>query len=148
MEKETFKDAKVGDRVWDMRFGWGVIVSDTHTKESPLYIKFDSSHAKHYNLQGIHYYFNTIQTLFWDEFEIPKEAYVKPLPKLEVDTKVIVWNNDFSLKQRRHFSHFDSNGKMFCFNEGTTSFTAVTSSSYTPTSRWENYEIYSERETR
>lgn len=148
MEKEIFKNVKVGDRVWDMRFGWGTIIFDNQTREVPLYVKFDSSHDKHYTLMGIQTYDNKVQTLFWNEFEIPKEAFIKPLPKLEVDTKVLVWRdyNNNNNKYKRHFSHFDEKGNIYAFINGRTSFSINTecNDKSLHTNKWDNYEIYQE----
>ena len=63
------------------------------------------------------------------------EAPTKPLPDLEVDAKVLVWN-DTHEKNRRHFSHF-SNGRIYTFDNGTTSFTRLHAKSMTGWPYWE-----------
>jgi hypothetical protein len=126
-------EVKVGDKVWDMFTGW------TEVKDLLPNSKYSiCTRITNYTSTGRVLSEHKSPTLFWNEFEIPKEAFIKPLPKLAVDTKVIVWLND-NIKHRRHFSHFDGNGKICCFNEGTTSFTAGTF-----TSCWDNWELYEE----
>jgi hypothetical protein len=78
--------------------------------------------------------------IFWNEFEIPKEAFMKPVPDLEVDTKVLVWDNGKTVKERRYFSHFDKNGNIYCFNNGVTGWIAKNAT----TIRWDNWELYKE----
>lgn len=46
------------------------------------------------------------------------------LPDLKVDDKVMVRNSDEDLWKRRHFSHFDHNGRVVCFDAGCTSWSA------------------------
>ena len=66
----------------------------------------------------------------------PKEAFVKPMPQLEVDTKVLVWDEIDQEKYRRYFSHFDAFGRICTFDNGSTSWSADT------VSHWENWELY------
>ena len=56
-----------------------------------------------------------------EQSEVIITATSKPLPKLEVDTKVLVWDSlDRVLK--RYFSHFDEYGNINVFANGTTSW--------------------------
>ena len=111
----TFEDAKVGDRVWCVYNGWQTIIeitnfSDTYPIETDktLYT-YDGRMAQY---KG--------RTLFWDEVVItPPE---KPLPRLDVDTKVLVRDTLSSEPLRRYFSHFEKNGKIVTFAEGRTSW--------------------------
>ena len=76
--------------------------------------------------------------LIWDEvvFEVPE----KPLPNLEVDTKLIVWNKDSrSVKYKRYFSHFSEDGRINVFCMGATSFSADCASANTCV--WNEYEV-------
>lgn len=141
MSIKMFTNAEVGDKVWDMKYKHGVIISTNYTRETPLCVNFDSGHNKHYTIDGLLVYnsweSNNIQTLFWQEFEIPKEAFVKQMPQLEVDTKVLVWEIG-QQKLRRYFSHFDDFGRICTFDVGSTSWSgdAVT--------HWTNWELYKE----
>jgi hypothetical protein len=86
---ETFEDAKIGDRVWNERHGWGTISSTTNRKAFPLAIDFDNSHFDSYTKGGRWDLDDLNPTLFWDEihFDIP------PKPKKMVKKTVDVWIN-------------------------------------------------------
>jgi hypothetical protein len=72
--------------------------------------------------------------------KIPKETFVKPVLKMAIDTKVLVWDFHKDTKTKHYFSHFDSDGNISCFNDGATSWTAVNSA----TSTWRYWELYEE----
>ena len=111
----TFETAKVGDRVWCLYYNKWLTITNIRKEDAyPIKTELNS-----YTLDGR---LNTdiIRTLFWDEVIItPPE---KPLPKLEVDTKVLVRDNLNSEPLRRHFSHFEKNGQIATFAEGRTSW--------------------------
>ena len=137
-KKVTFSDAKVGDRVWSLTEGWGVIKnrSSKHT-QYPLYVGFDNGIHRTYTLWGLVCFTDLNPTLFWDEVQI--EIPEKPLPQLEVDAKVFVWDQD-GRKYKRHFSHFDEEGRLFAFNYGHTSFSNECSPEVWVT-KWDNWEV-------
>ena len=112
----TFEDAKVGDSVWRLDYGkWVTIDGVIKTDIYPIKIRTD-----HFTMDGVQQGGGNWRVLFWDEIIItPPE---KPLPKLEVDTKVLVWDNSNCIKRKGHFSHFDEKGKMHVFAGGTTSW--------------------------
>ena len=120
-KKVTFTDAKEGDRVWSLTEGWGTITARyaPHTTY-PLNVEFENGSIRTYTLWGLLLFTDLNPTLFWDEVKLVLPE--KPHPKLKVDTKVLVWD-DSKIKYRRHFSHF-SNGRLFTFYKGRTSFTA------------------------
>ena len=73
----TFESALVGDRVWDILHGWGVI-DDIDTQEDTLRVSFSK------NCTVTYYYcrdgrkpFYDNRTLFWDEIKF--EAPTQPL---------------------------------------------------------------------
>lgn len=47
-----FKDAKVGDKVWDVRYGWGVICNTCCSVNHPLNIQFKTGQTCSYTLEG------------------------------------------------------------------------------------------------
>ena len=116
----TFEDAKVGDRVWALSFGWGTVVDiNKYRNLYPIQVSFGLTTCT-YTTDGKSFIDHISQALFWDEVVItPPE---KPLPKLQVDTKVLVWDNSNCIKIKGHFSHFDEKGKMHVFASGTTSW--------------------------
>ncbi len=130
-----FKDAEVGDRVWHIGYGWGQVVRIDEYSDYPLVCKFAIG-TYSYTFDGKYHVTEVAPSLFWNEFKIPEEAYKKPLPKLEVDAKVIVWNDGKQDKHNRYFSHFSASGKICCFGEGTTGWSTETRPTH-----WDNYAV-------
>ena len=129
-----FSNAKVGDKVWHHnRQKWSTIlrIYKNHT------YCIEIEEGLTFTAQGLSYSENKMPSIFLNKWEVPKEAFVKPLPQLDVDTKVIVWD-DVNKKKKRHFSHFEDN-KIKCFRLGQTSF----SNDYKGTTvSWDNWELY------
>ena len=109
-----FRDVKVDDEVWSIQDGWGV-VTNLDTGPYQLYVKFECREET-FTLEGKSYVSNLYPTLFWDEIEI--KAPKKPLPDLEVDAKILVWNVEGLKKHRRYFKEFTKSGKAVCFVDG------------------------------
>ena len=122
----TFETAQVGDRVWCLLHGWHPIIDTQHNVNYPILTRKGS-----YTIDGRNY-FNNGRTLFWDEVVITPPP--KPAPKLEVDTKVLVWDNEDKLVRKRYFSHFDDNNNIHVFAQGATSWTKDLTTKY---SNWE-----------
>lgn len=135
MTTTTFESVQIGDAVWDIQHGWGTVYAVIPNDDFPIKISFDSFEES-YSYSGQAWAWigsSTLsQTLFWGEVVI--EAPVKPLPVLEVDTKVVVWR-DGGHRSNRHFSHFDHRGVIHTFADGRTSFTG--SGSTVPWLNWE-----------
>ena len=112
----TFKDAKVGDRVWRLDYGkWVTIDNVVKADIYPIKIRTD-----HFTMDGVQQGGGDWRVLFWDEINITPPS--KPLPKLEVDTKVLVWDTSHTEKTKAYFSHFDKHGKAVTFRYGKTSW--------------------------
>ena len=124
----TFETAQVGDKVYHYRYGWSTITNIKKESNYPIITDYDFS----FTYEGFLDKSDKNRTLFWDEVVItPPE---KPLPKLEVDTKVLVWDDGETMKQKRYFSYFDSNSNIFVFVQGGTSWTSTQTAKY---SNWE-----------
>ena len=130
---------EVGDRVYSYsRRDWGII--ESVTKNGKYHIKFDNAPGTERSIYNFDCSCesNKSRDLFYDipTFNIPK----KPLPKLDVDTKVLVWNNtqirDAS-KTKRHFHSFDQNGKCLTYPGGSTSWTYNNNDLVA----WDNWEL-------
>ena len=120
----TFKDAKVGDRVWRLDYGkWVTIDNVVKADIYPIKIRTD-----HFTMDGVQQGGGDWRVLFWDEINIT--APPKPLPKLEVDTKVLVWDNEDKLVRKRYFSHFDNTNNIHVFAQGATSWTKDLTTKY------------------
>ena len=126
----TFETAKVGDKVWCLYYNKWLTITNIRKEDAyPIKTEINS-----YTLDG-RLNTHSIRTLFWDEVVItPPE---KPLPKLEVDTKVLVWDRHYNTKERRYFSHFEKNGKIATFSQGRTSW----SMDNTPSIVWNYWEL-------
>ena len=128
-----FKDAKVGDRVWSVEEGFGTVEAITGG-DYPLIVQFKFQRIG-FTIDGKRWRLSQNPTLFWDKikFEVPK----KPLPNLEVDTPVLVWDKEGDKKRKRHFAEFDKNDRIICFVNGETSW----SSSNGDVSSWNYWEL-------
>ena len=120
------RDAKIGDELYSPEHGWGVVIEKSKGTYAlkgthALLVKF-KNYKKHFLSNGKSSTKSTYPTLFWDEikFEIPE----KPLPKIEVDTKVLVWDEIHPKKYKRYFKEFNEYGKIVCFMSGSTSWSA------------------------
>jgi len=132
-----FSNAKIGDKVFDYLLQqWGTVVMiRLDINWYPLLVEFDKRGVIGYTFDGKRDIKDKVQALFWDEVEsiIPPK---KPLPKLEVDTPVLVWDSENDDKQKRYFSHFDSDGNINCFACGATNW-----SRNGDTTAWANWEL-------
>ena len=114
-----FKNAKIGDKLYSIEEGWGVL-EDIIDSDYPLIVQFKFQRIS-FTIDGKRWRLSKNPTLFWDEikFEIPK----KPLPDIKVDTPVLVWDEKGGKKKIRHFRKFTKKGKMVCFAGGVASQT-------------------------
>lgn len=120
---------KVGDKVFSLTNGWDIITGISDFASYPI-----ETNETVYTIEGKRYKDDLTPTIFWDEItvEIPK----RPLPQLEVDTKVLVWNDNPNRKFNSYFSHFDENGSIYAFSGGRTSWSAKG-----VTSDWNHWEL-------
>jgi hypothetical protein len=90
---------------------------------------------------------------FYQKYKVLSDRYVSQLMRMEfeevtdwskvpVDTKVLV-SSDGKKWSRRHFAKYED-GKIYCFNSGTTSFTV--NEGYCPCEKvsWEYAKLYQE----
>ncbi len=102
-----FKNAKVGDRVWGFRYGWGTITSTSHLNVYPLFVLFDNGKQESFTIEGkIDSYDDKNPTLFWNEikFEIPEKPF-----DLEAELKRL---------EIKEFEHGDKNYYLYWDNAG------------------------------
>lgn len=135
----TFETASIGDRVWCVSIGWGTITSTHEEEDYPIIVAFDSAGSESFTKEGRLYTDDIKQTLFWDEikFEVPTKPI--PLPSLDKDDCVEVWNTNSDnpiLVSKRHFSHFHL-GRIYCFENGGTSWSSTETIGW---SRWRKPE--------
>lgn len=125
-----FKNAKVGDRVWDYLCGWGTIIETSNDNRPfyPLRVKFKKKEEEGtYTFDGKRYIDELNQRLFWDEikFEIPEIPFnlEDELKKLEIKefqdgtmNDYLVWNNQDNEIARNYMIHFQD-PFLICFTE-------------------------------
>jgi len=131
-----FKNAKIGDKVFDyLTQEWGIVTDIRNNHTYSLVVQFgdDKNQETSYTSSGKTLESFKVPTLFWDKVK-SIEPPSKPLPNLKVDTKVIVWDYKTE-KNKKYFSHFDSDGKINCFTLGATSWSAI------GTVAWSNWEL-------
>ena len=115
----TFETAQVGDRVWGLNYGWAIVSHIDLGSKYPIVVNF-SGRIGSFTYDGKNTEVQLTQSLFWDEVIITPPP--KPLHNLEVDTKVLVWDSDETMKFKRYFSHFDKFGNIYVFVNGLTSW--------------------------
>lgn len=72
-----FRNAKVGDRVWDLRFGWGAVTNIEETAIYPITVLFGNNRGdRSYTTDGKISIDDINPTLFWGETKL--EITVKP----------------------------------------------------------------------
>lgn len=129
----TFETAKIGDRVWCMRNGWGEILGASGLDDYPIAVRFKGDGFKTYTLGGFYSEDEVTQSLFWDEVMVV--APKKPLPALKKDTKVLVWNDD-GPKHKSYFAGWCAiNGLIMTYDYGATSWSSIGFST------WQNWEL-------
>lgn len=84
-----FKNAQVGDRVWDFVLGWGTITLIKEKSDFPLTVMFDCKEDYYiYTLEGKEFRSDLHPRLFWNEikFEVPEKPFdlESELKKLEI----------------------------------------------------------------
>lgn len=136
VKEGVFKGYTVGDKVWNFEEkSWANIVEVRGNSDYPIRLEDGTI----YTSDGKIHLSLPIASIFPNEWKIPDEAFVKPLPKLEIDTKVLVWNynEQKELAHKEYFSHFREDGRLYTFQNGRTSWTGE----HYPTIGWGNYEV-------
>ena len=137
-----FSEIKLGDKVWCVANGWGIILGTKEPNQLPLMVDF-GKYQLFYTIDGKRNENDKQQSLFWNEFNIPKDAYLKQLINLEVDTKLIVCDQkSFAKAKNRYFSHFNEYGKACCFIDGKSKWSGGTKDKTLP---WEYWEVVEEK---
>jgi len=132
---------KIGDRVFSYTLQeWGTVERKVTTSRTTITVYFDNLENKRmYEEDGRLSLVAKAPDLFYNEVIITPPP--RPLPDLNVDDKVIVWN-DPDFKCNRHFASWNGN-VMNCFYGGTTSWGTPHGEG---TCAWENPEIIKEKE--
>lgn len=86
-----FSKARVGDRVYSMKHGWGTIVAIKNNVDHPIKVHLDDEDRVPVSctFEGKHYSMDESPTFFWSKPEISDP----PAPKRMVKRKVEGWVN-------------------------------------------------------
>lgn len=126
------KKIRQGDIVWHSRMGFLKVGNINNDQRNNYTIRLEIGST--FTSDGKVTINDMYPTLFWKEQILDLS---QPLPELEVDTKMLVWNA-IGNKVRRYFSHFDKDGDIRVFVHGKTSFTA--DGDVTTFNNWEVYK--------
>ena len=81
----TFENAKVGDKVYDIRYGEGEIISIKESSEHPVGVGFPNIPYKIiYKFNGLEYRDHKNRILFWDKPQIIAPPRSKPVEMVKV----------------------------------------------------------------
>lgn len=111
--------SKIGKntRVWSFQWGWGTANYYDAGSNYPVDVIFDSGRRDAFTACGKWHKDAINQCLFFNEFQVPKEAFVQPLA---VDTLILVRDYDSDRWKKRYFAKMDGN-KVRVFLNGATS---------------------------
>lgn len=101
-----FSDAKVEDRVWDIRYGWGVVTdtNDLSGGDYVLIVEFENEIYGSYTLDGFDRKTHKYPMLYWNEVRLPSaEEDKKPFKLVEY------------LKENIKPKKFNGTDKNWCF---------------------------------
>lgn len=109
-QEYTFKNAKVGDRVWDILKGWGTITSIREDNDYPIRVTSDINTWTIFTLDGKRDEKDINPTLFWNEikYEMPEKPFSleEELRKLQV--KEFKYNDcNYYLRWDSHHNKLD-----------------------------------------
>ena len=145
---KQFSNAKVGDKVWDIRFGWGEITEIRKKDGYPITVEFyddDNVIVDIYTLDGkCTADSDKNPILFWNKFEIPNEAYKKASPALEIDTPLWVRKKGNTRWYKRYFAGWTKDGLVICWNNGATSSSVNTKTDFIVWDEWKPFELEEE----
>ena len=125
--KADFSNAKVGDRVKCLCKGCGTIDGISNDSRFQIIVVFDYGYTDTFDFDGYMCFGSTNTLFYYFEGQFPTiEACTRPLPKIEVDEKVLVWicEEDDSIKGsiKQHFASFHKDGTMNVWANDSTSW--------------------------
>jgi hypothetical protein len=122
----TFENAKVGDRVYSLVYGFGKIRSIGEDDDYPIEVDFDKGISQTFQLSGKYFHNDENALLFWDKPTIIAPEQPKPAPVAPpVDMLVEVRDFDgYGWKKQYSAGMLDSDGWLSCWDDGRTSKTA------------------------
>lgn len=100
-----FRNAKVGDRAYDILRGWGTIVEINEDREYPIVFVADVDSFCTFTFDGKRDVNDKNPSLFWDEikYEIPEKSTVFDLEK-ELRKLII---KEFEFEERNYYLYYN-----------------------------------------
>lgn len=115
-DETTFENASVGDKVWDIHYGWGTIKRNKNSDGYPIIVEFNlsSGHANkvYYTYDGKSDVAHVTRALFWDEVKIDPPK--KPVRLPQKYDKIMVRDCDTEFWKPRYFHAFAKVGNKVC----------------------------------
>lgn len=107
---------KKGDKVFDIRFGWGEVTDDEYGGTYPLKVHFENGRETYtYTYNGIINTVENIPLLSLKEYSLEGFSQERPLPKINKGDLVYVKTVDMSHWLMRFFSHYGGDGSIYVF---------------------------------
>ena len=130
-----FSNIKVGDRVWSMVYGWGIVNAvDQEDLQYPFRVVFTGGQEKWFTGCGREIINHLNPTLFWDEVKITPPA--PPPTGLKTDTPILVRDSGGGEWVKRHFHSFGKDGRIRAWSSGYSSYTAINGNHYCAWDAW------------
>lgn len=90
MEKQIFK---VGDKVFDIRHGWGEVINVNHVLTYPIIVEYKDIETS-YTTDGKIYTWELQPTLSFTEYTLQGFSQERPKPQPKVGELCVFWDNN------------------------------------------------------
>ena len=91
-----FKNAKIGDKVYCLTLGWGIITNINKSIDYPLIVMFNETQEYNFSIEGKNTCYNPNPILFWNKVII--EPPPEPLDIKEIEEKIDAYQISTSFK--------------------------------------------------
>lgn len=98
-----FRNAKIGDKVWDFVYGEGVITEISECEQYPLIVTFKDGGQATFSYEG-KYILKCNQSLFWDRFEFTPPS--KPFDLVDYLNKNLI-KKEFKQGDYNFYLYYD-----------------------------------------
>lgn len=116
--EEQFKNAKIGDKVWDIRSGWGKITRINNSTIYRINVQFNDGDNESFMLDSKQQRNDILPVLFWDEikFDIPPKP--KQLITKTVECFINLTDNEIkNITNMKNYISFSIHKQVFSTKE-------------------------------